>query len=84
MTPLTKQQRQAVKRVYDREPVWGPKNQTRWVFHSALPPEMPTPRGNTYREFRATVQTTVGCGGAVILPWIGMWLAIEPDGYTHS
>ena len=84
MTPLTKQQRQAVKRVYDRAPVWGPKNQPRWAFHSALPPELPTPRGNTYREFRATVLPMFGGNGAVILPWIGMWLAIEPDGYTHS
>ena len=22
--------------------------------------------------------------GAVALPWCGMWLCIEPDGYTHS
>jgi len=22
--------------------------------------------------------------GAVVVPWCGMWLAIETDGYTHS
>lgn len=27
---------------------------------------------------------TVGCDGAVALPWCNMWLCIERDGYTHS
>ena len=40
--------------------------------------------GLTYRQFRATIQSTFGMDGAVILPWCGMWLAIEQDGYTHS
>lgn len=40
--------------------------------------------GLTYRQFRATIQPTFGMDGAVILPWCGMWLAIEQDGYTHS
>ena len=22
--------------------------------------------------------------GCVMVPWCGMWLGIEPDGYTHS
>lgn len=22
--------------------------------------------------------------GALMVPWCGMWLGIEPDGYTHS
>ena len=26
----------------------------------------------------------VGTDRYIVLPWCGMWLAIEPDGYTHS
>jgi hypothetical protein len=35
----------------------------------------------TYREFRKTIQPGPGC---IMVPWAGMWLGIEPDGYTHS
>jgi hypothetical protein len=42
----------------------------------ALPP--------TYREFRATVQPTFGCDGAVVVKWCGMWVCIERDGYAHT
>jgi len=38
----------------------------------------------TYRTFRKSVQPTFGCDGAVVVPWCGMWLVIERDGYTHS
>lgn len=38
----------------------------------------------SYREFRASVQPTFGCDGAVVVPWCNMWLIIERDGYTHS
>lgn len=38
----------------------------------------------SYREFRKAVQPTFGMDGAIVLPWCGMWLAIERDGYTHS
>lgn len=34
-----------------------------------------------YRAFRRTVQPGWGC---VMVPFAGMWLGIEPDGYTHS
>lgn len=29
-------------------------------------------------------QGTIGCDGAITIPWCGMWLCIERDGYTHS
>ncbi len=29
-------------------------------------------------------QHTIGCDGAVAVPWCGMLLCIENDGYTHS
>lgn len=35
----------------------------------------------SYREFRRTVQGGPGC---IMVKWAGMWLGIEPDGYTHS
>lgn len=56
---LTRQQREALYRVYNR----GGNCAT------------------SYRDFRKTVQPGPGC---IMLPWAGMWLGIEPDGYTHS
>lgn len=41
------------------------------------------PQG-TYRAFRKAVQRTIGCDGAIVVPWCGMWLCIERDGYTHT
>lgn len=35
----------------------------------------------TYREFRRRVEAARDC---LMLHWCGMWLGIEPDGYTHS
>jgi hypothetical protein len=35
-------------------------------------------------EFMATVEPTFGCDGAVVVPWCGMVLCIERDGYSHS
>ena len=43
----------------------------------------PTPPP-TYRQFRASVQPTLGCDGAVAVRWCGLWLCIERDGYAHS
>lgn len=58
---ITRKQREALKRVYDRRPL-----------------------GMSYRAFRATAQPTFGMQGAIVVPWSGMWLAIETDGYIHS
>jgi len=35
----------------------------------------------TYLAFRRTVEPGWGC---IMVKWCGMWLGIEPDGYTHS
>ena len=35
----------------------------------------------SYRKFRQLARPGPGC---VMIPWCGMWLGIEPDGYTHS
>lgn len=37
-----------------------------------------------FEPFLDSVQPTIGCDGAVTVPWCGMWLCIEKDGYTHS
>jgi hypothetical protein len=35
----------------------------------------------SYREFRGRVRSALGY---IMIPWCGMWLGIETDGYTHS
>ena len=35
----------------------------------------------TYRQFRATVVQAFDC---LMVPWCGMWVGIETDGYTHT
>ena len=35
----------------------------------------------TYRKFRRTIRPGPGC---IMVQFCGMWLGIEPDGYTHS
>ncbi len=37
----------------------------------------------SYRAFRRSVQA-MSFDSCVIVPWNGMWLGIERDGYTHS
>ena len=41
------------------------------------------PTWNNYREFRRTVQYA-SYDSCIMVPWSGMWLGIEKDGYTHS
>lgn len=36
-----------------------------------------------YRRFRKSVQPFFG-GDCIMVPYAGMWLGIESDGYTHS
>ncbi len=38
-------------------------------------------RDITFDEFRSKVQFGYDC---IMVPWAGMWLGIEADGYTHS
>lgn len=69
MVRTTKAQRQAVKQIYDRDPTIKVNGQ---------------PMPATYRQIRKRAVPTFGCDGAITLPWAGMWLCIERDGYTHS
>lgn len=91
MIKLTKAQRKAVFRVFQREyperitpfkvdspetcPTCGAPDILRgagWRRASSVP----------YRRFRKLV--TYYDGACVMLPWKGMYLGIEPDGYVHS
>jgi len=84
MEILTRDQRKALKRVFDRSPLfilwdgetWMPTSAEGWNAHKRLDqPDM------TYRSFR---KLAVSYHGTVIVPWCGMWLGIEADGYCHS
>lgn len=39
--------------------------------------------GRTFLQFRRTVIRET-YGDAAMVHWCGMWIGIEPDGYTHS
>lgn len=41
-------------------------------------------QGVSYRTFRKFAVPVFAGDGAVAVPWCGMWLCIETDGYTHS
>jgi len=40
-------------------------------------------QGKSYIQFRRGAIPYFG-GNCVMINWCGMWLGIEPDGYTHS
>ena len=68
---LTKDQRTALKRLYHRAVIaysYGP--QRNGVHYMG------------YRAFRRSVLP--GPPGCVLVPYAGMWVGIETDGYTHS
>ena len=71
---LTKEQRKALKAVYDRQPIFRGETGA-LISHPWDSDRM------TYRDFRKTVQQGYDC---IMVPWCGMWLGIESDGYTHS
>jgi hypothetical protein len=65
----TKQQTDAINRVYAR------------ICHDAeINGETPI----SWEDFQKEIQPTFGMDGAVVVPFAGMFLAIETDGYTHS
>lgn len=48
-----------------------------WKRGSGTPSE-------TFREYVNQAFSTIGCDGAVVVPFNFMWIAIEKDGYAHS
>lgn len=82
MNVLTKAQRAALKRVFDRQALvleWNGKT----YMPSRAANYAPDESGPlmTYRQFRKLAHVSFG---ALMVPWCGMWLGIETDGYTHS
>ena len=71
MNTLTREQRVALKRVFDRGPI------DHLVDFDGFSTTMPM----SYRQFRKTVSQGYDC---IMVQWAGMWLGIETDGYTHS
>ena len=71
MTKLTRGQREALATVYRRE--LDSDRVGTWRVPKTL---------KGYRAFRRTVYP--GNWGCVMVPWAGMHLGIEEDGYTHS
>ena len=82
---LTKQQRTALKRVYDRQPLYrhitGALSDAFEKYPLSTTPQCEDQNPATYRQFRRTVQHGYDC---IMVNWCGMWLGIETDGYTHS
>lgn len=37
-----------------------------------------------YLKFRRRATWAFGSDRCIMLPWKGMWLGVEPDGYVHS
>jgi hypothetical protein len=72
LTPMNDAQMIALRRVFDRSPL-NLKAHSFETGHGE--------RAMTFEEFRASVEHGSGC---VMVYWCGMWLGIEPDGYTHS
>jgi hypothetical protein len=71
---LTRKQRLALKRVFDRKPIYpyvSPEEREQGV--GAIP--------LTYRQFRRGVIYDRDYVGIV---WCGMFVGIEKDGYTHT
>ena len=69
---ITRKQREAILRVYNRTPICAPNNRAVTCQHE-------TPL--TFRQFRKTVVQGYDC---LMVQWCNMWLGIEKDGYTHS
>lgn len=89
MDVLTREQRIALHNVYMRCPTFGKHNNNYGVTwedareKANLFPWCGTEqyKQQSYKAFRKTVQYGYDC---IMLPWCGMWLGIEKDGYTHS
>lgn len=73
--PITRKQREAIKRVFDRCPLYA------YDGRAVTTPRYHGHREMTYRQFRRTVAQAYDC---LMVNWCGMWLGIERDGYVHS
>jgi hypothetical protein len=81
MVKLTKAQRKALFRVFQRDfPSWHTPT-CRIVADTGKHVAVPSLQ---WRRFRKQVQLYFDNSGCVMIQWRGMWLGIETDGYIHS
>lgn len=85
MIKTTRKQREALFRILQRD---FPSYVTPTQRFERIPCPQCSYTGDTvripstnYRKLRKSVQGGSGC---IMVPRWGMWLGIEPDGYTHS
>ena len=46
--------------------------------------DRPQTPAESYRRFRRKVVPLLAGQGCVMIPWQGMWIGIETDGYAHT
>jgi hypothetical protein len=81
MVKTTRKQREALKKVFDRGPCYRSGAYDHGFSVTCNIQYARHYRPLTYRQFRRFVRPGYDC---IMLHWCGMWLGIEPDGYTHS
>jgi hypothetical protein len=81
MVKTTRKQREALFRVFQRD---FPNHITPRMRHSGTKPGIVVTSSIQYRRFRKSVAPYWDKSGCIMLPWAGMMLGIETDGYTHS
>jgi len=81
MIRTTRAQRVALKRIYDRDTCYASASYGNMFSVTCNMQYAMGFQPLTYRQFRKRVQAGYDC---LMLHWCGMWLGIEPDGYTHS
>jgi len=89
MVKTTRAQREALFKVFQRDfPNWvtvTTRHQGTYCKHCGewSSKEIKKVPSLQYRAFRKKVMPAFG-DSCIMVPWKGMWLGIEVDGYTHS
>lgn len=78
-TKITVAQTIALHEVYSRAPLYAYLSNSKWMTTTVNPVS-----GEPPITFRYFIEITQMMGDIVMVPWAGMWLGIETDGYTHS
>lgn len=90
MVKTTRKQREALFKVFQRDfPGWitvTTRHEGTRCPHCGewSKPEIVKVPSLQWRAFRKKALPGFDKSGCVMLPWQGMWLGIETDGYTHS
>jgi hypothetical protein len=88
MNVLTRKQREALFRVFQRDfPGWESpfkRRESKPCPRCGYAGEAVRVPSQQWRNFRKKVVGYSDGSGCVMIPWRGMWLGVEKDGYTHS